>query len=321
MSSSENILTYAKSAIEKQASAIAKLNSFIDDKFVAVAQLCLNCKGRIVVSGIGKSAIIAQKMVATFNSTGTPALYMHAADAIHGDLGMVQANDVVFCISKSGNSPEIKALIPFLKDRGNEVVAVHGNPDSFLAKNTTYHINTWVEEEICPNNLAPTTSTTAQMTMGDVLAVVLIKERQFSSQDFAKHHPGGALGKKLYLKVEDLLLNNQVPVVQANTNVKECLLEISQKRLGATAVLDTNTLVGIITDGDVRRMLEQHDEFLHLTAVDIMTKTPKTVSIDTLAYDAFRLMEQYHITQLPVVETGVYKGMIHLHDILKEGIF
>jgi len=321
MADSKNIISSAKEALRKQADAINALANFIDEGFVEIVRLCLASKGRVVVSGIGKSAIIAQKMVATLNSTGTPALYMHAADAIHGDLGMVQEHDIVFCISKSGNSPEIKALIPFLKDRGNIVVGIHGNEDSYLAKNTDYHLNTWVSEEICPNNLAPTTSTTAQMTMGDVLAVALIKERQFSSQDFAKHHPGGALGKKLYLKVADLLLKNEVPKVTADAMVKTCLLEISQKRLGATAVLKNNDLVGIITDGDVRRMLEQHDDFLALSAEDIMTKNPKTIEADSLAYDAYRLMEQNNITQVPVVEGGIYKGMIHLHDILKEGIF
>ncbi len=319
----QEILDVAKDAINQVALSVQKLGDFIDPNFATIVNLCLNCRGRIVVSGIGKSAIIAQKMVATFNSTGTPALYMHAADAIHGDLGMVQPEDVVIIISKSGNSPEIKVLAPLIKNTGNPLIGMVGNLQSFLATESNYVLNTTIDKETCPNNLAPTTSTTAQMVMGDTLAVCLIKLRDFGKQDFAKYHPGGALGKKLYTKVSDIIAQKEAPQVKLSSSLKEIILEISAKRLGATAVIDQNTLVGVITDGDLRRMLEKSTHLDNITAVEIMTRNPKTITADKLAFEAFTLMEELKITQLVVVSAdgGNYLGLIHLHDILKEGIF
>lgn len=317
-----NILSIAKKTIEQESNAIANLANLIDSNFENAIKCILKSKGRVIITGIGKSATIATKIVATLNSTGTPAIFMHAADAIHGDLGIIQNDDVIICISKSGNTPEIKVLIPFIKRNNNPIIAITGNKDSFLATNSTYVLNTFVEKEACPNNLAPTTSTTAQLVMGDAIAVTLLELNQFTSKDFAKYHPGGALGKRLYLRVNDLVEKNEIPQVQIHTEVKEALLEISNKRLGATAVLNNNQLVGIITDGDIRRMLNTNDNFLALTAENIMTKAPKTIHINEMAITAMNQMEDNSISQLIAVDdNGAYKGIIHIHDLIKEGIF
>ncbi len=317
----QEILALAREAIQQEADAIGALTNFITDEFAQIVDLCFQCPGRIVITGIGKSAIIAQKLVATFNSTGTPALYMHAADAIHGDLGMVQPSDVVICISKSGNSPEIKVLVPLIKSMGNKLIGMVGNLQGFLALESDFVLDTTVERESCPNNLAPTTSTAAQMVMGDTLAVCLIKLRDFSKQDFAKYHPGGALGKKLYTKVADLVDSVNAPRVVATSTLNDIILEISSKRLGATAVVDGDNLLGVITDGDLRRMLEKTTSLNGIVATDIMSKNPKSIAPDELAFAAFTKMESLKITQLVVTAGDRYVGMIHLHDILKEGIF
>ncbi|MGY6647423.1 KpsF/GutQ family sugar-phosphate isomerase [Wenyingzhuangia sp. IMCC45574] len=317
-----DILSIAKKTIEQESNAIANLANLIDSNFENAIKCILKSKGRVIITGIGKSATIATKIVATLNSTGTPSIFMHAADAIHGDLGIIQDDDVVICISKSGNTPEIKVLVPLIKRNNNPIIAITGNIDSFLGKNSTYVLNTFVDMEACPNNLAPTTSTTAQLVMGDAIAVTLLEINQFTSKDFAKYHPGGALGKRLYLRVSDLVDKNEVPQVNTNTDIKETLLEISNKRLGATAVLNANNLVGIITDGDVRRMLNNNDNFLVLTANDIMSSNPKTIHINEMAIKAMDLMEDNSISQLVVVDdNGTYKGIIHIHDLIKEGIF
>lgn len=316
----DKIIELAKSTLTIEADSIRNLLNYINDDFVACVQLIYESKGRVVVTGIGKSAIIAQKVVATFNSTGTPALFMHAADAIHGDLGTLQQDDIVICISKSGNTPEIKVLVPLLKIGGNKLIALVGNIESYLAKQADYIINSTVEKEACPNNLAPTSSTTAQLAMGDALAVCLLDYRGFTSKDFAKYHPGGALGKKLYLKVSDISLQNQKPQVKPEDPIKAVIMEISSKRLGATAVIDNNILFGVITDGDIRRMLEQSDSFADLKASDIMNKTPKKIEADELAINAKLLLEKNNITQLIVTDNGSYHGFVHLHDLLKEGI-
>jgi arabinose-5-phosphate isomerase len=274
----------------------------------------------LVVTGIGKSAIIAQKIVATMNSTGTPSLFLHASEAIHGDLGMVQPEDVVICISKSGNSPEIKVLIPILKHFGNTLIAITGNTTSFLAKGADFILDTTIDSESCPNNLAPTNSTTTQLVMGDALAVCLMELREFNPQDFAKYHPGGALGKKLLLRVGDMLDQSHKPEVSPETNIKKVIFEISEKRLGVTAVIENNKVIGIITDGDIRRMLNNNDTFAHLTAKDIMTKSPKMIQLSAMVTDALNILEDFSITQLVVLENEEYKGVLHLHDILKEGI-
>jgi arabinose-5-phosphate isomerase len=287
---------------------------------VDIVELIYASKGRLVVTGIGKSAIIAQKIVATMNSTGTPSIFMHAADAIHGDLGTIQQEDVVICISKSGNTPEIKVLVPLLKQGGNKLIALVGNKESYLAVQADHILDSTVEKEACPNNLAPTSSTTAQLAMGDALAVCLLEKRGFSSNDFAKYHPGGALGKKLYLKVSDLSVQNQKPQVKPTDSLKSVILEISSKRLGATAVVDNGELAGVITDGDLRRMLERGDSIEKLTAADIMNKTPKKIEAEELAVNAMSLLEKHNITQLIVTEKGKYFGFVHLHDLLKEGI-
>lgn len=322
MSSKQHeILALAREAIQQEATAISGLVNFINDEFAQIVDLCFQCPGRIVITGIGKSAIIAQKLVATFNSTGTPALYMHAADAIHGDLGMVQPNDVVICISKSGNSPEIKVLVPLIRSMGNKLIGMVGNMSGFLAKESDMVLDTTVDRESCPNNLAPTTSTAAQMVMGDTLAVCLIKLRDFSKQDFAKYHPGGALGKKLYTKVGDLVDSVNAPKVGPNSTLEQIILEISSKRLGATAVVENNQLLGVITDGDLRRMLGKTSNIEGIVATDIMSANPKSIAPEELAFAAFTKMESLKITQLVVTDEGRYIGMIHLHDILKEGIF
>ena len=297
-----------------------QLVDFVDDELVSVVQKLLQNSGRLVITGIGKSANIAQKLVATFNSTGQPALFMHAADALHGDLGNVQNNDMVMCISKSGNTAEIKALLPLLKGMGNDLVAMTGNIDSYLAQQSDYVLNTSVDKEACPNNLAPTSSTTAQLVMGDALAVCLLECRNFSDADFARFHPGGALGKRLSLKVSDLSAQHQSPQVAVDADVKSVIVEISQKRLGATAVLQGDVIQGIITDGDIRRMLEAGGDFMNLQAKDIMCANPKRIQADELASVALEIMEEYKITQLLVMEATSYIGIVHLHDILKEGI-
>lgn len=303
-----------------EAAAIANLSQLVDDSFAPAMEVLAACKGRIVISGIGKSAIIAQKIVATLNSTGTPALFLHAADAIHGDLGMVQTDDVVIIISKSGESPEIKVLVPLIRNFGNPLMAMVGNTNSYLARNATHVFNTTVDQEACPNNLAPTTSTTAQMVMGDAIAVCLMQQKGFRMEDFAKLHPGGALGKKLYLRVSDLVHDNEKPQVPETATLKEVIVEITAKRMGVTAVVDpTNQLAGVITDGDLRRMLERNG-LDGIKATDIMTRHPKTIEPHQLAVNALDLMRQYAITNLAVVENGQYKGMIHLHDLVKEGL-
>lgn len=322
MKNSTSIISLAKETILIESNAIANLVNLLDDHFENAVNFILNANGRVIVTGIGKSANIGTKIVATLNSTGTPAIFMHAADAIHGDLGNVQENDVVICISKSGNTPEIKVLIPLIKNYGNKIIAITGNVNSFLGKNADFPLNTFVEKEACPNNLAPTTSTTAQLVMGDALAVCLQSLRGFSSKDFAKYHPGGALGKRLYLRVSDLIKNNQVPKINSNDTVADVIVEISEKRLGVTAVLENNILVGIITDGDIRRMLSKNTNIQPITAKEIMGKNPKTISIDAMAIEALEKLEQNNITQILVVdENNNYCGVVHLHDLIKEGIF
>lgn len=319
--SSEDIKNIAIQTIEEEANSIYQLKNYIDGDFVKTVELILESNGRVVITGIGKSANIANKIVATLNSTGTPALFMHAADAIHGDLGMIRPNDTVICISKSGNTPEIKVLVPLIKNMGNTLVAMVSGLDSFLALNSDYVLKAKVEKEACPNNLAPTNSTTAQLVMGDALAVALLECRQFTDRDFAKYHPGGALGKKLYLRISDLVSKENPPKVAIDEKIRPIILEISSKRMGSTAVVnEKDELLGIITDGDLRRMLEKNEDVSQLTAKDIMTPTPKTTSSDVLAINAFQIMEKYNITGLAVVDEGKYIGMVHLHDILKEGI-
>ncbi len=316
----ENILALAQKTIIAESEAIANLKNYITEDFYQTVQKIFYSKGRLIVTGIGKSALIAQKLVATFNSTGTASLFLHAAEAIHGDLGMIQKEDVIICISKSGNSPEIKALIPFLTRFGNTLIAITGNMSSFLAKGSHYVLNTTVEKEACPLNLAPTSSTTAQLVMGDALAVCLMEMRDFKAEDFATYHPGGALGKKLLLKVSDMLEHSLKPTVTPDTSVKKVIFEISEKRLGVTAVVENEKVIGIITDGDIRRMLNDRDSFVDLTAKDIMTKNPKMIASNIMVAEALNILEDFSITQLIVLENQSYKGVLHLHDILKEGI-
>jgi len=315
-----DIQKIAKQVIKEESEAISNLINHIDEDFSAAVETILKSKGRLIVTGIGKSANIATKIVATLNSTGTPAVFMHAADAIHGDLGIVQKDDVVMCISKSGNTPEIKVLIPLVKSLGNPLIANVGNKESFLAKQADYVLDSTVSKEACPNNLAPTSSTTAQLVIGDALAVSLLEMRGFSDRDFAKYHPGGALGKQLYLRVEDLCSQNEKPQVELNANIRNIIIEISSKRLGATAVIDNGILKGVITDGDIRRMMQKYEDVDPLTAVDIMSSNPLTVDKNQLAVDALKLMKEKNITQLLVTDDKSYFGVIHLHDILKEGI-
>ena len=320
MKTNKNILDIARKTIDSESKSIAKLADLLTDDFLKAIEIIYNSKGRLVVTGIGKSAIIAQKIVATMNSTGTPSLFLHASEAIHGDLGMVQSEDVVICISKSGNSPEIKVLIPILKHFGNSLIAITGNTTSFLAKGANFILDTTIDNESCPNNLAPTNSTTAQLVMGDALAVCLMELRDFKTHDFAKYHPGGALGKKLLLRVGDMLDQSHKPEVTPVTNIKKVIFEISEKRLGVTAVIEDNKVIGIITDGDIRRMLNNNDTFAHLTAKDIMTKSPKMIQLSAMVTDALNILEDFSITQLIVIDQEEYKGVLHLHDILKEGI-
>ena len=316
----EEIINTARQTIAKEAETVAQLAGYIDDEFVTAVTYIINSKGRVVITGIGKSAIIANKIVATMNSTGTPAIFMHAADAIHGDLGIIQADDVVICISKSGNTPEIKVLVPLLKRGNNKLIAITSNKNSVLAQAADSVLYAYVEKEACPNNLAPTTSTTAQLVLGDALAVCLLEMKHFGSEDFAKYHPGGALGKRLYLKVSDIVGNNQKPQVSVQTEVKQVIVEISAKMLGATAVIDNGNIVGIVTDGDIRRMLSKTDNIRGLTAKDIMSLNPKTIDRDCLAIDALSLMEKNKITQLLVTHNGRYEGVIHLHNLIQEGL-
>ena len=316
----EEIINTARQTIAKEAETVAQLAGYIDDEFVTAVTYIINSKGRVVITGIGKSAIIANKIVATMNSTGTPAIFMHAADAIHGDLGIIQADDVVICISKSGNTPEIKVLVPLLKRGNNKLIAITSNKNSVLAQAADSLLYAYVEKEACPNNLAPTTSTTAQLGLGDALAVCLLEMKHFGSEDFAKYHPGGALGKRLYLKVSDIVGNNQKPEVSIQTEVKQVIVEISAKMLGATAVIDNGNIVGIVTDGDIRRMLSKTDDIRGLTAKDIMSLNPKTIDRDCLAIDALSLMEKNKITQLLVTHNGRYEGVIHLHNLIQEGL-
>ncbi|PQJ81631.1 KpsF/GutQ family sugar-phosphate isomerase [Polaribacter glomeratus] len=322
MKDTSNIIANAKRTILAESEAIANLANFIDIAFEKAVNYIYKSKGRVIVTGIGKSANIATKIVATFNSTGTPAVFMHAADAIHGDLGTVLKDDVVICISKSGNTPEIKVLVPLIKNYGNKIIAITGNIDSFLGKSADFTLNTFVEKEACPNNLAPTTSTTAQLVMGDALAVCLLELKGFTSKDFAKYHPGGALGKRLYLRVSDLIKNNQLPKVLENDSIAQVIVEISEKRLGVTAVLKDDKIVGIITDGDIRRMLSRTTEINNFTAKDIMGKNPKSIHKDAMAIEALDALENNTITQILVKDDdNKYVGVVHLHDLIKEGIF
>lgn len=320
MNISKQIISSARKTITIEQKSIAHLSTLIDDEFAQAVATIYESKGRVVITGIGKSAIIAQKIVATLNSTGTPSIFMHAADAIHGDLGTVQKNDVVICISKSGTTPEIKVLVPLIKKTNNTLIAITSNRDSFLGKEADFVLHAYAEAEACPNNLAPTTSTTAQLVIGDAVAVALLDLRGFTDQDFAKYHPGGALGKKLYLRVEDLVVLNEAPQVSATASIKEVIVEITAKRLGVTAVLDNDSLVGIITDGDLRRMLSKNDNINGLSAQDIMSKNPKTVETKAMAVQAKHILEEHGISQLLVLNNGQYKGVVHIHDLIKEGI-
>lgn len=317
----ENIITIAKKALAIESEALVELNNYIDASFEEAVTAILNSKGRVVISGIGKSAIIAQKMVATFNSTGTPALYLHAAEAIHGDSGMIQTDDIVLIISKSGESPEIKNLVQLVKQFGNTIIGMVGNKQSYLATNADLFVDTTVTKEACINNLAPTSSTTAQMVMGDIIAVCLMELKQFSVSQFAQFHPGGNLGKKLTLTTQNLAATNSKPAVRKETKIKEVIIDISKNRLGATVITDENNKVlGIITDGDIRRMLEQHNNIQNLIAEDIYQTNPATIAPNALAIEALAIMEQKDISQLIVADNHQYIGMIHIHDLMKEGI-
>lgn len=320
MKDNNSIIDSAIKTLQLEAASVLGLTEFIDDSFSATVNLVNAMKGRLIISGIGKSAIIAQKIVATLNSTGTPAVFMHAADAIHGDLGLVLKDDIVLIISKSGNSPEIKVLSSLVKSRGNMLIGMAGNMTSDLATKSDHVLNTTVSVEACPNNLAPTSSTTAQMAMGDALAVCLMDLKGFGSEDFAKHHPGGALGKKLFVRINDVLVETSTSV-SAETKVKDVILAISSSRQGATTVVDGTKILGIVTDGDLRRMLESNADIRVVSAADIMTKNPKEIELRELAAEGFRLMEKFNITQLVVTENKEYRGLVHLHDILKEGIY
>jgi len=317
----KNIKKIARDVLINESQAIQNLTTLIDDSFEACVKEIYSAKGRVVVTGVGKSAIIANKIVATLNSTGTPALFMHAADAIHGDLGMIQSEDIVICLSKSGNTPEIKVLVPLLKRRGSKLVALVSNTNSYLAQQADFLLNATIAEEACPHNLAPTTSTTAHLALGDALAVCLLELRDFSSRDFAEYHPGGSLGKQLYLKVSDVYIHNELPLVRSETLLKDVILEISSKRLGCTAVVDdAHRLLGIITDGDLRRMLQKDINITNVRAVDIMSRTPKKIEKEEFAVKALHQMQENNITQLVVMDGDKIAGFIHLHDLLKEGI-
>ena len=317
----EKIIEVALRTIELETSAVSGLKASVDAGFIKAVEQIANSKGRLIVSGIGKSAIIAQKIVATLNSTGTPSVFMHAADAIHGDLGMIQPDDMIMVISKSGNSPEIKVLAPLVKNFGNVLIGMVGNMQSFLAQNSHIVLNTTIDQEACPINLAPTSSTTAQMVMGDALAVCLMEMKGFNSNDFAKYHPGGALGKQLYLRVADMAAQNEKPKILPTATIKEVIVEMTEKRLGAAVVVnEAEEILGIITDGDLRRMLEKTESFANLQAKDIMTSHPKTIAVDVLAVNALEEMRKYNISQLIAEDNKAYAGIIHLHDLVKEGI-
>ncbi len=315
-----DILENARQTFEIEAQSILDMIPALDENFVQCVELIKSARGKVVITGIGKSAIIAQKIAATFNSTGTPAVFMHAADAIHGDLGTITKEDLVICISKSGTTPEIKVIVPLLKSGGNPLIAIVGNTESFLAQHADFILNTSVEKEACPNNLAPTSSTTAQLAMGDALAVCVLYEKGFTKEDFAKYHPGGTLGKKLYLRVNEVSKNNEIPMVDLNDSLKKVIIEISSKRLGATAVMNNGELAGIITDGDIRRSLEKSDSINNIKASEIMNANPKKIEGDELAADALLQMQQSNIMQLLVVQNGKFSGFLHMHDLLKEGI-
>ena len=320
MNKQKRIISVAKNTIETESKAIANLAHLVDEEFAGTVDYIYHSKGRVIVTGIGKSANIATKIVATLNSTGTPAIFMHAADAIHGDLGTIQENDTVICISKSGNTPEIKVLVPLIKAIDNKLIAITGNRDSFLGQQADFVLNAYVEKEACPNNLAPTTSTTAQLVIGDALAMCLLDLRGFSSKDFAKFHPGGSLGKKLYLRVSNLTSLNEKPQVSPDTDVKKVIVEISEKMLGVTAVVENDEIVGIITDGDLRRMLTRTDNFAGLTAKDIMTRNPKRIANNAMAVEAMEMMDSFGITQILAEDKGKYSGVVHIHNLTKEGI-
>lgn len=320
MTPQDKIISVAKETISTEAKAIANLEQYLDQSFADAVQTIHESKGRVIITGIGKSAIIATKIVATMNSTGTRAVFMHAADAIHGDLGTISKEDVVICISKSGNTPEIKVLVPLIKNFGNPLIAITGSKESFLGQQADYILNAYVEKEACPNNLAPTTSTTAQLVIGDALAICLLDLRGFSSTDFAKYHPGGALGKRLYLRVQDIADQNQKPEVAITASITEVILEISEKMLGVTAVIDNDKILGVVTDGDIRRMLQKTTDFSQLTAKDVMSENPKTIAYDAMAIDALDLLEEHQISQVVAVKKGKYYGVVHLHNLIREGI-
>ena len=320
MTSHEKILSVARETILTEAKAIANLEQLLDQNFAKAVDAIYKSKGRVIITGIGKSAAIATKIVATLNSTGTPAVFMHAADAIHGDLGTILRDDVVICISKSGNTPEIKVLVPLIKNFGNSLIAITGNKDSFLGQQADFTLNSFVEKEACPNNLAPTTSTTAQLVLGDALAVCLLNLRGFSSKDFAKYHPGGALGKKLYLRVSDIADQNQKPQVSPDSPIPQVIIEISEKMLGVAAVIANDKIIGVVTDGDIRRMLYKSTDISGLTAKDIMSQNPRTIDYDAMAVDALDVLEENKISQLLAVQDDKYYGVVHLHNLIREGI-
>ena len=316
----EDIIGFGKEVIKLQSDSIKNLVDLIDENFENAIKLILDSKGRVVVTGIGKSAIIANKIVATLNSTGTPAIFMHAADAIHGDLGIIKKDDVIICISKSGNTPEIKDLVPFLNMNNNPLISITGDVNSFLAKNSAVVLSSYVDIEVCPNNLAPTNSTTAQLVIGDALAVTLVKIKGFTSNDFAKFHPGGSLGKKLFLKVKDIVDTDLKPMVTENDNIKDVIIEISNKMLGITPVLSKNSIVGVITDGDLRRTLLNNQEISNLVASDIMSINPQIIDFEIKAVDALKIMKNNKISQLIVTKDNKYYGVLHIQNIIKEGI-
>ena len=316
----KDIIGFGKEVIKLQSDSIKNLVDLIDENFENAIKLILDSKGRVVVTGIGKSAIIANKIVATFNSTGTPAIFMHAADAIHGDLGIIKKDDVIICISKSGNTPEIKDLVPFLNMNNNPLISITGDVNSFLAKNSAVVLSSYVDIEVCPNNLAPTNSTTAQLVIGDALAVTLVKIKGFTSNDFAKFHPGGSLGKKLFLKVKDIVDTDLKPMVTENDNIKDVIIEISNKMLGITPVLSKNSIVGVITDGDLRRTLLNNQEISNLVAGDIMSINPQIIDFEIKAVDALKIMKNNKISQLIVTKENKYYGVLHIQNIIKEGI-
>lgn len=320
MNTHQDIIRFAQDTLLSESKSIEEAAHRIDESFALAVEKIFECKGRVIITGIGKSAHIAQKIVATLNSTGTPSSFLHASEAVHGDLGMIQKEDLIICISKSGNSPEIKVLVPLLKRDQNILIAITANKTSFLGSSSDYIIDAWIEEESCPNHLAPTNSTTVQLALGDAIAVALMQLRNFSTEDFAKYHPGGALGKKLLLKVKDLMDRTYYPLVNPEASIQDVIVEISTKRLGATAVVKGKQIVGIITDGDIRRMLQKNNDFLKLKAEDIMSKHPKSIDSSQLVSEALEVMEQNTITQLVVTENEAYRGIIHLHDIIKEGI-